>query len=167
MQQLNPKAVWLFFISFMLRPFIFLIFLFFWLAVSFGGITSSEGEVSLGFLKLLWIIIPALIVFFWIWAKLTYHFYRYELREDGFRKEYGVIRKKYVTIPYDRIQNVDIHRGIIARILGLSDLNIQTAGASQIGAEGRLPGLSYEVAEQVRDDLVKCARQSRTMNQGL
>ncbi len=94
-----------------------------------------------------------------------------ELIDTGFRKESGVISKRYVTIPYDRIQNVNIDRGIMARILGLSDLSIETAGFSAIqmrrgySAEGRLPGLSTEVAEQLRDELVKRAHQSK--NQGL
>jgi len=138
------------------------------------GLKSNNNDLSLGFLNWLWIIIPALLIFFFIWAKLTYHFYRYELTDAGFRKELGVIYKKYVTIPYDRIQNVDIYRGILARMLGLSDLNIQTAGMSAtvsrygargIGAEGRLPALSRETAEQLRDELIQRARQSK--NQGL
>lgn len=174
MKQLDPKAVWLFFIGSILRWFIFIV-----IFVIYGVVILSnldKGAPLFGFLNWLWIIIPGLLIFFWIWAKLTYHFYRYELREDGFRKELGVIWKKYVTIPYDRIQNVDIYRGVIARILGLSDLNIQTAGASAqvsrygawgLGAEGRLPGLSREVAEQLRDELVKRAKQSRPTNQGL
>ncbi len=176
MQQLDPKAVWSFFISLILRWFLALIFLGVWLSAVFSGTTDGGDEFSFGFLKWLWIMIPALLIFFWIWAKLIYRFYRYELREDGFRKEHGVIWKKYVTVPYDRIQNVDIHRGVIDRILGLSDLNIQTAGASAqvsrhgawgAGSEGRLPALSREVAEQLRDEFVKRARQSRTTNQGL
>jgi len=174
MQQLDPKSVWLFFIGFILRWLIFIV-----IFAIYGVVILSDldkGTPSFGFLNWLWVVIPALLIFFWIWAKLTYHFYRYELREDGFRKELGVIWKKYVTIPYDRIQNVDIYRGVIARILGLSDLNIQTAGASAqvsrygtwgLGAEGRLPGLSREVAEQLRDELVRRAKQLRTTNQGL
>ena len=174
MKQLDPRSVWLFFISFILRWFILLISLGVYLTVFLSGLRDSIGDVSFGFLNWLWIIIPALLVFFFVWAKLTYRFYRYELTDAGFRKELGVIYKKYVTIPYDRIQNVDIYRGILARILGLSDLNIQTAGASAvvgrygavgIGAEGRLPGLSREVAEQLRDELIQRARQSK--NQGL
>lgn len=117
------------------------------------------------------VVITIIVSFFW--AHLSYRFYRYELTENGFKKESGVIWKKYVTIPYDRIQNVDIHRGVIARILGLSDLQVQTAGFSAhpsrfgsygMGAEGRLPGLSKNVAEQLRDELVKRAR---TKNQGI
>lgn len=174
MKQLDPRSVWLFFISFILRWFILLIILGVYLTVFLSGLRDNAGGVSFGFLNWLWIIIPALLIFFFIWAKLTYHFYRYELTDAGFRKESGVIYKKYVTIPYDRIQNVDIYRGILARILSLSDLQIQTAGASAVvsrygmagvGAEGRLPGLSREVAEQLRDELIQRARQSK--NQGL
>lgn len=173
MQQLDSKAVWLFFISSILRWFVF-IFIF---AVYIGFILVGVERGLFTFfssLQWLWIIIPVLLIFFWIWAKLTYHFYKYELREEGFRKELGIIWKKYVTIPYDRIQNVDIRRGVVARILGLSDLYIQTAGASAqysrfgaggFGAEGVLPGLSREVAEEIRDELIKRARQSK--NQGL
>ena len=122
MQQLDPKSIWLFFIGFIFKWFLVSIAL-----VIYGVVILSNlinGALSFGFLNWLWVIIPALLIFFWIWAKLTYHFYRYELREDGFRKELGVIWKKYVTIPYDRIQNVDIYRCVIARILGLSDLKI-------------------------------------------
>jgi hypothetical protein len=60
-------------------------------------------------------------------------------------------------------------------MLGLSDLQIQTAGmsaivssrgmASGIGAEGSLPALSKEVAEALRDELIKRASTKRT--QGL
>ncbi len=134
-----------------------------------GIVISNSPDIELGFLLgLLWLIIPIVIVIFFVLAKLSVHFYRYELADAGFRKELGVIYKKYITIPYDRIQNVDITRGILERLLGLSRLIIQTAGASSgvAGvAEGVLPGLSREVAEQLRDDLI--ARANRSKNQGL
>lgn len=104
-------------------------------------------------------------------AHYAYKFYKYELREDGFRKEHGVIWKKYVHIPYERIQNVDIYRGILARLLGLSDLQIQTAGMSSVtgsygaGSEGRLLGVTKEEAERLRDELIRRARGSK--NQGV
>lgn len=172
MKQLDPKAVWFFFVSFILRWLVVLIILSIWSMVFLARLKTgvSAGSFVLG--------APFFLLIFlgicFVWAKLTYHFYRYELREDGFRKESGVIYKKYVTIPYERIQNVDIYRGILARLLGLSDLQIQTAGASAVvsrygtsgaGAEGRLPAVSKEIAEELRDELVRRARGSR--NQGL
>ena len=177
MKQLDPKAVWLFFISFVLRWFFVIIILSIWSSVFLNELDEtleSDAGFSFSFLNWLWIIIPVFLILCFVWAKLTYYFYRYELTDAGFRKELGVIYKKYVTIPYDRIQNVDIYRGILARLLGLSDLNIQTAGMSATinrygvsggGAEGRLPALSREVAEQLRDELIQRARQAK--NQGL
>src|SRR3972149_3397417 len=177
MKQLDPKAVWLFFISFVLRWFFVIIILSIWSSVFLNELDEtleSDAGFSFSFLNWLWIIIPVFLILCFVWAKLTYYFYRYELTDAGFRKELGVIYKKYVTIPYDRIQNVDIYRGILARILGLSDLNIQTAGMSATvgrfgvmggGAEGRLPALSRKTAEQIRDELIQRARQAN--NQGL
>lgn len=109
------------------------------------------------------------LVFFgisYLTAKLTYKFYLYELADNGFKKESGIIWKRYVTIPYEKIQNVDITRGVIERILGLSTLKIQTAGASapmiktSMGifhqeSEGLLPGLDEKTAEELRDELVR------------
>ena len=177
MQNLNPKAVWLFFLRNVLTAVgtAFVIgfgVIFILISVSDPAATNSAEEI----IKLL--LIGAVIVFLittlgaivaYIWAKWQYRFYHYELREDGFRKEYGVIAKRYVTIPYERIQNVDIYRGLIERILGLSTLKIQTAGGSSIsvGAEGSLPGLSHEIAEQMRDELVKRSRDKKTRGDGM
>ncbi len=173
MKQLDKKSVWLFFVGSIGGILFSTIFL-----VGFG-FTMAIGEDALFDFDtiMMWVVIAAiaLIIVSYIWAKLTYHFYRYELTDLGFRKESGVIYKKYVTIPYARIQNVDINRGILARILGLSDLMIQTAGTSAsvnsygawgTGAEGRLPGIDKNEAEELRDELVR--RSSRAgQSQGL
>lgn len=180
MEKLHPKAVWLFFVSSLGR----LVILFF----AFGFIAmevivegtrdiSNDALWKVGLSALLAII--AYIIICYIWAKLTYRFWGYELTETALKIEKGVIWKKYVSIPYERIQNVDIFRGLLARMLGLSDLQVQTAGYSggyhsrgRMGfmSEGRLPGLSPSVAEQLREELVRKARgvrQGQGINQGL
>ncbi|MCK4858976.1 MAG: PH domain-containing protein, partial [Candidatus Omnitrophica bacterium] len=87
-------------------------------------------------------------------------FWLYDITKDAYKMEQGVIWKRYVSIPYERIQNVDIHRGVIARLLGLSELRIQTAGFGGAQgkwggfSEGRLPGIDKEKAEQLRDELI-------------
>lgn len=167
MKQLDPKAVWLFFLQ-AIPGWLALLFIITMSAIilSFGDAEGGDSAVSTA--TLWWILTIPVLLFTFIWAKLTYRFYRYELTDAGFRKELGVITKKYVTIPYDRIQNVDIYRGILARVLGLSDLNIQTAGASgqTSRSEGRLPALSHEVAEQLRDELIQRATKAKK-NQGV
>ena len=80
-----------------------------------------------------------------------------------------MIWKRYVTIPYDRIQNVDIYRGVLARLLGLSDLNIQTAGTTSGSVLGLLRrAFARSLAHRGRtahDELVLRARNSK--HQGL
>lgn len=165
MHQLHPRSVWIFFITASRVWALIFVFL-----VWQTGLLMTElsGEVRV-FAYIAWIAVAFVLclILTYVWARLSYRFYRYELTEDGFRKERGVISKKYVTIPYARIQNVDINRGILARLLGLSDLHIQTAGASSNTArgEGRLPGLAHRDAETMRDELIRRARQSG--NQGL
>lgn len=95
------------------------------------------------------------------WAYLVYHFYRYEVREDEFRQEYGVLNKKYTSIPYHRIQNVDLNRNLLERILGLSEIQIHTAGESSVSSEGRLPGLEPDTAEALRERLLDTARRTQ------
>jgi membrane protein YdbS with pleckstrin-like domain len=161
--QLDPKAVWLFFLNFItFGIFLATLFILPFCFVAWGSFYFLLNNSLFAFLALSYGLIVfyiAILIFGFIWSKLAYNNYKYELRDDGFRKESGVIIKSYVTIPYERIQNVDIIRGIWARIVGLSDLQIQTAGSSlQITAEGRLPGLNPDVAEKLRDELVKRAR---------
>ncbi len=169
MKQLHPKAVWLFFIPSILFTFLFLLFVGFPLgAILADALQTSKNPTNAIIMTVILVLIVFLFIFLpYLWAKLTYRFYRYELSEMGFRKESGVIIKSYITIPYERIQNVDIYRGILARLLGLSDLKIQTAGYSNPnrGAEGKLPGLAPEDAEKLRDELILRAKKSG--NQGL
>ncbi|MFH1509895.1 MAG: PH domain-containing protein [Candidatus Nealsonbacteria bacterium] len=159
MQNLHPKSIWLFFFQYLGVGLGITVFLG-W----FGGLylfqLASKSTTSAILLIILFFVFW--IMFSYIAAKLSYNAYKYELADNAFKKEHGVIWKKYISIPYERIQNVDIHRGILARILGLSDLMIQTAGytggggRSGIGREpeGRLPGIGKELAEQLREELV-------------
>ena len=168
MENLHPKAVWLFFFRFLGVGMIIVVILsFFW------GIYLIQL-----FLKTVWPYILAVFLvlitymgFCYAWAKLTYKAYKYQLSEDAFKKEHGVIWKRYVSIPYERIQNVDIYRGILARVLGLSDFMIQTAGYAGftrrggIGGrepEGKLPGVSKERAEQLREELIRRAKGAKS-----
>lgn len=160
MQKLDPKAVWIFFFQFAFAG-ITILFLYLWF---FGPIILkkflSSGQLLSTSTAAFLVIMLSYLIFCFVWAKLTYKFWLYDITEDAYKMEQGVIYKRYVSIPYERIQNVDIHRGIIARLLGLSELRIQTAGfggaQGKWGAwsEGRLPGIDKEKAEQLREQLI-------------
>ena len=160
MEKLNSKVVWIFFVRFIFSGLFFFLFLM-WMSWGIAGPKIIERADFFSWMILLPIILFILyLIFCYIWAKLTYRFWLYEITDDTFKVERGVIWKKYTSIPYERIQNIDIHRGVIARILGLSELRLQTAGfgGSQgkwgAWAEGRLPGIEREKAEQLREKLI-------------
>jgi len=159
MKQLHPKAVWLFFITNIL---VFAFILFIFSSVIFPVIFTAPKKGYPAIFDNFWMVVLLFVIiapiFSYFLAQLSYRFYRYGLTPEGIKIEKGVIWKRYITIPYGRIQNVDIYRGPLARALGLSDLQIQTAGYSYGKArstEGRLPGLSPKDAEDLRDKLVK------------
>ena len=122
---------------------------------------DGEGKHDTPFLNyFLWFMLTyfCCVVLTWVIATLTRKFYKYELKKQVFYIEKGIIWKKYVSIPYNRIQNVDMSRGVLERALGLSTLYIQTAGSSHPHtalSEGRIPGLTKETAKALHDEIIK------------
>ncbi len=152
LQHLNPKAVWLL----ATRYLGLLLVLVFFLRNFIIDYTTADGSTNLIFF---FSIIIAYFVIAYIIATFEYKFYLYAVKKEGFYKEYGIISKKYVTIPYERIQNIDVHQSVLARILGLYSIKIQTAGNSGVSvAEGILPGVSKEEATRLRNELLTRAK---------
>lgn len=170
MKKLHPKSKWIFFFKFVFYQIVFVPFFLVWGGGMWTGIMSSiiKRKVSFpwdffGFLKVYLEIMIFLILLDYIWAYLTYCFWKYEIGSKVLKIERGVIWKKYISIPYERIQNVDIYRGPIARILGLSELQVQTAGYSWQGkgAEGKLPGILKDEAEKLREELIEKIKKAK------
>jgi uncharacterized protein len=82
----------------------------------------------------------------------------FQLRDDDLLFRRGLLFQRFVSVPYGRMQLIDITRGPVSRIVGLSDLHFVTAAASSTVA---IPGLPIEDAEQLRDQLVALAETRR------
>lgn len=82
----------------------------------------------------------------------------YQLRRDDLLFRRGIMFTRFVSVPYGRMQLVDITRGPIARWLGLADLKFVTAAAS---SGVLIPGLPEADAESLRDRLVELAESRR------
>jgi uncharacterized membrane protein YdbT with pleckstrin-like domain len=111
-----------------------------------------------------------------VYTRLEYKRYLYEISENEIKIEYGVIFKTYKSIPYVRIQNLKIKRGIIARMLGFSTLLIETAGYSAgynrkrnrlPKSEGILPAIQEKQAEEIRKEIMRKIKSKDTNNQGI
>jgi membrane protein YdbS with pleckstrin-like domain len=172
MEQLHPGAKWLFRVKGYTGAIFFLIFIS-WFFIPFLvvlakvalGITTTTTIVTALIILILYII--AIIIIAEIYARMAYNRWFYEFTKDNLKIERGIIWKRYSNVPYERVQNVDIRRGIIARIIGFSSVMIQTAGYSgQPSAEGYIPAVTPEAAEKIREFLMKKISK-RGRNQGL
>lgn len=82
----------------------------------------------------------------------------YQLRSDDFVFRRGILYRRQVAVPYGRLQLVDISRGPLSRVLGLSELRLVTAAAS---TGVTIPGLRKDVAEDLRNHLISVAETRR------
>ena len=82
----------------------------------------------------------------------------YQLRDDDLVFRRGILFQRFVAVPYGRMQLIDINRGPLSRLLGLSDLKFVTAAASS-GVV--IPGLLASDADDLRDRLVALAESRR------
>jgi membrane protein YdbS with pleckstrin-like domain len=71
---------------------------------------------------------------------------KYAIREQDMTYTQGYIVTKMVTLPYNRIQHLEIRRSFLSRKLGLSTLKIYSAGES--GGDLSIKGLPKDVAER-------------------
>ena len=112
------------------------------------------------------------LIAIYLLAAVIYNSFYYSVDHTGFLKDYGVIHKRQVTIPFQQIQNVNITRSLVDRMLGLARLSIETAGGaghdpkdvaggSKSSAEGHLPGLTLAQAKKIHDLLLAKANESR------
>jgi len=149
-KQLHEGSKWLIRVPFYFFMFIFLI------GILILGASSINAFIP--FLLLFAIIILAILVE--VYVNFYYKTWFYEFTDHQLRLERGVIWKRYSNIPYERVQNVDITRGITARILGFSTVNIQTAGFSSAPnqaamSEGYIPAVPVSEAEHIREFIMK------------
>lgn len=164
--QLHPGARWLFRLRVYsgLLPLLFF-FLYFSIAFFRFSAISNGGAGLAGSIIFLIVLIFVFVLFGEVYARMAYNRWFYEFTNTELKIEKGIIWKKFKSIPYERVQNVDIRRGILARIFNFSTVEIETAGYSGFGgarrrnqryeSEGHLPAVPLEAAEKIRDFLMK------------
>lgn len=70
----------------------------------------------------------------------------------------GRMWRRMVTIPYGRIQYVDVEAGPLMRAFGLAEIEVHTASPS---SSGEIPGLPAEIAETMRERLTALGESRR------
>lgn len=91
-------------------------------------------------------IIGALLL---IWPVIALPRCGYALRERDMIYRHGVIFRNVTTVPFNRIQHVEVSSGPIDRRFGIGTLKLYTAGGS--GGDLSVGGLAADTAERLRD----------------
>lgn len=113
----------------------------------FNPTIMSPTNWSLACIGLL--LVLGLIYFFSI---LGYKKKAYAFRNHDVLYRSGIIATNTMVIPYNRVQHVALHEGIISRYFGLAKVEIFTAGGSSSDIE--IPGIAKEEAENIKQLLM-------------
>jgi membrane protein YdbS with pleckstrin-like domain len=65
---------------------------------------------------------------------------------------HGIIATNTIVIPYNRVQHVALHEGLVSRYFDLAKIEIFTAGGSSSDIE--IPGIEKEQAENIKQLLM-------------
>ena len=76
----------------------------------------------------------------------------FAFREHDVLFRFGVIATNTIVIPYNRVQHVALHEGLISRYFGLAKVEIFTAGGSSSDIE--IPGIDKAHAENIKQLLM-------------
>ncbi len=100
-----------------------------------------------------WIwIVPAILAFILIslaFAWLNWLRFRFLVGDDEVVIESGVLSRQHRTIPFDRIQDVSIEQGLVARALGIAKVGFET-GAGGKENDASLDAIALEAAQALR-----------------
>jgi len=117
-----------------------------------GSTRSPRGRFELLYPVVIW---AGLIGLGSVSAIVSWAVTRWRIDGGDLRIETGFIRKQSIRIPLARIQAVDIVAPLIARVLGLAEVRVVSAGRG--GEHGRLAYLTAQEAPQVRARLLALA----------
>ena len=137
--RLHPLS-WMFALTTFIRQFIFPIAAF----LIFGARNDAE----------LWALVaiaPLLIGALW-----QQWLYRYGFAPRGLVINEGLFFRNVRQIEYGRIENIDVQRGLLHRLMGVAEVSIATSTGGK--AEATIRVLSLEAAQQLRDQVFHRSR---------
>lgn len=99
-----------------------------------------------------WLVAPMLLAFLLVSLAFTWlHWmrFRFLVGADEVAIESGVLSRQHRTIPFDRIQDVSIEQGIVARALGIAKVGFET-GAGGKENDASLDAIGLDAAQALR-----------------
>jgi putative membrane protein len=119
----------------------------------FGADREDPTRGHLGWAAVAVLVVLVLIV---LGAWVSWRFSRYRLGSTLIELRTGVLFRQHRQVRFDRIQAVDVGRPLLARLVGLSEVVVQSAGGRD--ANLKLAFLGDPTAQAVRERLIELAR---------
>lgn len=110
---------------------------------AYGAVVAEAGIARVLMFAAAGAGVAAFIAFLHWWR------FRYGLGANEIVIESGVLNRQRRLIPIDRVQDIAIEQGLIARLFGTAKVRIETGGSAS--DEGELDSISLEEARGMRD----------------
>lgn len=138
--------------------------------VFFAGILLTWWVTLIEWIYLIFIVIytlfVAVLILTYVYNRAYVKNFTYTILEDHITIRHGIFTKIVATIPYSRIQNINIVNGVFDRMFKTFTVKIETAGSSaaatsaqrgQIRPEGYIPGLKdpYIIEKKIKEMMAK------------
>ena len=81
------------------------------------------------------------------WTGLVWRSWQFRIGGGALHLRHGVLTRRESTIPFHRVQHIDLEAGPLERRLGLTSLVLRTASAS---SDATIPGIDAADAEELR-----------------
>jgi uncharacterized protein len=129
-------------------------------AASFAIFVPSDAGGLLPLLR--WLVLAAVALYAVVavgirpWVRFRVH--RWEVTADAVYTLTGWLTRTWTLVPISRIQTVDVTRGVLQQLFGLSTVAVMTASSQ---GTVQVWHLEADVAQRVADDLAHRAEQVR------
>lgn len=80
-----------------------------------------------------------------------HHRWRWQLTNDALELSHGIFIRRHVAVPYFRIQQIDVTRSPLERLMGIATVEVTTASAT---GTARIPGIAAMEAPRLRSTLI-------------
>ena len=98
------------------------------------------------------ILYAVLLLFVLFLSRMGFKKKGFAFRNHDVLFKHGIIATNTLVIPYNRVQHVALHEGLLSRFFGLAKIEIFTAGGSSSDIE--IPGVLKEEAENIKQLLM-------------
>ena len=114
-----------------------------------GAILAAQGYWWTVAALIVGVPLVSFVALYCQWRRFEYRVGANEVRIDS-----GILNRTHRSIPFDRIQDVDVSQGPIARLLGLARVKFETGGSGgDKDDDGALAAITLSRAESLREQI--------------